>query len=132
VRERAPEVERKPARTSEEHKDREPHAPRPPREHAAPKRESPPPKPALEGALSLKEALSQVTGHKPAEHAPPAMEHPADLKSVLHTVAPKAEAPAHQPVELPKEVLETMLAVDEKPAEKVEADDEYGAWLRDK
>jgi hypothetical protein len=103
----------------------EPRAPRPVREHAP--RESVPEKPSLDGAKSLREALSQVTGQKPAEPL-------SDLKSTLHSVAPAAEAgqaPVHKPAELPKEVLETILAVDEN-AQKKEADDEYGAWLRDK
>ncbi len=120
----------KPERASEAH--REPRAPRPPREHAAPKRESPPPKPSLEGATSLREALNKVTGHKPEAKLSEETRQD-DLKSILHAVAPTAEAAPHKPAELPKEVLENMLAVDEKPAEKTESqDDEYGAWLHDK
>jgi hypothetical protein len=86
-----------------------------------------PDRPALDGPKSLREALAAVTGKKPPEptiHAP-------DLKSTLHTVAPSAENTkkitdhVNKPVELPREVLENMLAVDEK-------DDGNEAWLRDK
>ncbi len=90
-----------------------------------------PPRPALDGSQSLKDALAQALGHKPVL-TPPAQEtppepavvtiHAPDLKSVLHTVAPQAEAPAatrpepHPPrsmAELPEDELRSMLAVDE-------------------
>jgi hypothetical protein len=104
---------------------REPRAPKPPREP----RPQAPERPSLDGAKSLREALSQVTGKKPPVHAP-------DLKSTLEGVAPKPHAkephPSSQPAELPKEVLEHMLSVDETPAKKVEQDDEYGDYLRDR
>jgi hypothetical protein len=104
-----------PAHHAPEKKVEKPHSPRPPE----PKKETPPP---LSGATSLKEALAQVTGHKaPAPHT-----HAPDLKSVLHNVAPKAEAVpenSNTPAELPPEVLKSMLAVDE-------ADNE--AWRKDR
>ena len=123
-------VSREPAAPRPPHAE---HAPRPPKPHTPrPRVENPPhrdepEKPSLDGAKSLREALSQVTGQKPAEHAP-------DLKSTLHAVAPEAERPKqeHKPAGLPQAELERMLAVDEKPAAKVEKDDEYGDYLRDR
>jgi hypothetical protein len=86
-------------------------------------REREPERPPLGGAKSLREALSQVTGVTP----------PSPLKTVLHKVAPEAEAkreiPKHteriepEPAELPPEELKRMLSVDE-------ADNE--AWRRDR
>lgn len=70
-----------------------------------------PPKPPLEGAKSLKEALMQATGKKPEPvHAP-------DLKATLKTVAPEAPAPKPKKEEsgteqLSSKELEKMLAVD--------------------
>lgn len=144
-RERAPRVttehhtDSKPTKPKSEHREEKP---RPPRDSKP--REDDAVKPPLEGATSLKEALLQVTKssaapavtrgeskvhEKPHEEVKPT----GDLKSLLHTVAPKAQAPERKPAELPKEVLETMLAVDEKPAEKTESkDDEYGDYLRDR
>jgi hypothetical protein len=98
-----------------------PHAERPkPRAPERPRveRKPEPEKPPLEGAMSLKDALSQVTGQK---MAPP----PSDLKAAIHRVAPEAEA---HPAGLPKETLETMLAVDEN-AKKMDDNED---WLRDK
>ncbi|HEV8677521.1 MAG TPA: type IV secretion system DNA-binding domain-containing protein [Candidatus Paceibacterota bacterium] len=114
-------------------------APKPQREYQ-PRAEAPE-KPALDGAKSLREALTQVTGHKPEAHAP-------DLKSILHNVAPNAEKipeenglgatrgpfqkeSSSQPASLPQAELERMLAVDENAAKK-EKDDEYGDYLRDR
>jgi hypothetical protein len=123
---RAPEPERPVARPREEHREpRAPRPPRPPREHHEPREpQAHLDKPPLEGPKSLREALSQVTTQKPVEQG-------NDLKSALHAVAPKAEA--QKPAGLPQAELERMLAVDEKPAEKVESkDDEYGDYLRDR
>lgn len=76
--------------------------PTPPRPE--PQREAPP----LEGAKSLREALLQVTAHKPPVHAP-------DLKSTLTTLAPKAteQKPKDSPPGLPERQLRDMLSVDE-------------------
>lgn len=127
----ASDAPRRPARPSDEHQ--EPRAPRPPREQA-PREHAQEQKPPLDGAKSLREALSQVTGQKPQTHAP-------DLKSTLHTLAPTAKAnhpketvkkeSSPKPAGLPQEELERMLAVDEN-AKKREADDEYGDYLRDR
>lgn len=111
--------EKKTSRPKDEH--REPREHRTPREQAAHHEH---PKPALDGATSLKEALSQVTsksGH---------ISEATDLKSALHAVAPQAEAKTHKPAELPREVLESMLAVDENAKRK--ESDEYGDYLRDR
>ncbi|HVV39373.1 MAG TPA: type IV secretion system DNA-binding domain-containing protein [Candidatus Paceibacterota bacterium] len=115
-------------------------APRPKREE--PRVPRPEPElPPLGGATSLREALMQVTSHKPQEPAPkPAAPQPSkpkqqsqgtELKDVLHAVAPKAEAkPAasnhtteDKPVGLPEDVLRSMLAVDEtddEPGDPIE------------
>jgi len=124
---RAPSEEPKPRAQKPRAEHHEPRAPRPPREHAP--REDAPEKPSLDGAKSLREALSQVTGQKPAAHAP-------DLKSTLTQIAPQAqvhkrEEPAQVPPGLPREELERMLAVDEN-ARKSEKEDEYGDFLRDR
>ncbi len=99
-----------------EERPRPPRAPERPREEKKHESEKPP----LGGATSLREALLQVTGQKPE----------SPLKSVLHKVAPEAEA-KERPAELPKEVLENMLAVDETPVKQVEVDDNED-WRRDK
>ncbi len=99
---------------------RQPLPPRPSRPMPPRPAEAQKPRPPLSGATSLREALSQVT------QKPPLQGNASDLKSVLHTVAPKAEAPPKEepkPAELPPEELKRMLAVDE-------ADNE--AWRRDK
>lgn len=107
----------------EEKKERPFASPKPPREHA-PRQERAPHTPPLEGTNSLREALSQVTGGKPQ----------SGLKEILHTVAPKAEAPQKQTESLPsaaglpKEELEHMLAVDEN-AKKVDDNED---WRRDR
>ena len=84
-----------------------------------------PQRPPLEGSQSLKDALAQALGAKPAnkpETPKQPQVHAPDLKSTLHTVAPKAEAsapyvpPPHPPrtmAELPEDELRSMLAVDE-------------------
>lgn len=106
-------------------------APRPERqekrEFRSPERREPreQPAPPLDGARSLREALTKVTGQK----FTPAPQHASDLKETLHTVAPTAEAkPTQKSVEpqnseggtqpkavgLPEDVLRSMLAVDEE------------------
>ncbi len=83
-----------------------------------------PERPPLDGAKSLREALAAATGrpigsetHQSKKVEPTSApvqpgKHAADLKEVLHTVAPKAEAStaAHG---LPDDVIRSMLAVDE-------------------
>ncbi|HYF13241.1 MAG TPA: type IV secretion system DNA-binding domain-containing protein [Candidatus Paceibacterota bacterium] len=69
--------------------------------------------PPLDGAKSLREALSQVTGQK----FTPTPVHAPDLKDTLHSVAPQAQATPHKPAELPEKVLREMLAVDEPEGE---------------
>jgi hypothetical protein len=64
-----------------------------------------PERPALGGSKSLREALAQVTGHKP-----PAT-HARALKETLHAVAPHAEASSNG-TGLPEDVIRSMLAVD--------------------
>jgi len=68
-----------------------------------------PERPPLAGSKSLREALEQATGKK-VETTPI---HARDLKETLHTVAPKAQAPAREAEELPEDVIRSMLAVDE-------------------
>jgi hypothetical protein len=81
------------------------------------------PKPPLEGATSLRDALAAVTAKKPeveapvekAEHKP---HHHHELKNTLHDVAPEAESKNNpQPASLSKEVLHDMLRVDEEHTE---------------
>lgn len=128
--------------TIKEDKPKAPHTPPPHKAPAAAQRPRPhtppehkPERPPIEGSNSLREALSKVTG-TPA---------PSQLKSTLHKIAPEAEAksskekivpkaaePAYGEASLPPDVLKSMLAVDETEVKKLEQDDEYGAWLRDK
>ncbi len=78
-----------------------------------------PPKPPLEGATSLRDALAAVTAkrpEKPTAEVPEAYPHahstpqkPAGLKDALEQVAHKSPKPAS----LPKDTLHAMLSVDE-------------------
>jgi hypothetical protein len=78
-----------------------------------------PPPPPLEGSQSLRDALAQITGKPAAQVAPQPAEppqqkgvHAPDLRATLHNLAPKAEAAAPKPAELPEAVMREMLAVD--------------------
>jgi hypothetical protein len=78
-----------------------------------------PPPPPLEGSQSLRDALAQITGKPAAPAAPQPAEppqqkgvHAPDLRATLHNLAPKAEASAPKPAELPEAVMREMLAVD--------------------
>jgi hypothetical protein len=62
------------------------------------------PKPPLEGATSLRDALAKVTVEK-KQHAP-------DLKQTIANVAPKATAQTPQPAHIPETELKQMLAVE--------------------
>ena len=98
---------------------------RPPEQRPRPQPAAP--RPDLEGAKSLREALAKVTrSHSSGEAGTPAPQkqvHAPDLKNTLNTVAPRATESVkaqekeseilHQPPELPEAVLRSMLAVDD-------------------
>lgn len=106
-----PVIEKKEVHVHKTQPARESHTPRPQNSHtprpAAPAYKQPE-KPPLGGAKSLREALEQATGHKPA------------LQETLGKIAPKASepkpathTPTHKPHGIPDNVLREMLAVDE-------------------